>query len=188
MKNYEAFLKIREKISEEERRIPALETELVSKQRAQTKLNDEGVKAEMLEEKGRQAKKQAAEENEEAALRVKEELEKLKRKLEFMKTNSASATEAALGDLREHYRAASKPLVLELVKSLRAALETEKQLVSLADEANGKRTLVTPYPRIVCPIIWPLLLNPAGVFKEGPFDLWLRRVKEEGFDVDGVGT
>ena len=157
MKNYEAFLTIREKILVDELRIPQLEGELVHRRSRQPQLEEEAHRAWALEEPDAGKLKAAAEENEKAIVRLDEEVKKLKKRVETLKKESIPAQEAAIRDLQVYYRKAAEPLVVEYAKRLRAAAETEAELARLNDEATEKGYQVAGHPRIIMPPMLRLL-------------------------------
>jgi len=183
MKNYEAFLEVKEKMAEDECRIPALQEELVAKERAQAGLDETATRAEVLAERGADKLASAAEENGKAVIKLRGEIKRLQKKIEIMNENNNSRLEAALRDVREHYRAALEPLVAELIKKARALLEVEKQIGALRDEAQQKTAHVTPYPRMIFPWIPGVLLKQEEISIQQPFYLLLKSLKEEGFDI-----
>jgi hypothetical protein len=183
MKNYEEFLEIKEKMAVDTRRIPGLQMELVAKERAQAGLDEATIRAETLAERGADKLAAAAEENRKAVIKLREEIKKLQKKIEIMNESNNPRLEAALKDLREHYRAALEPLVAEFIKRARTLQEVEKQIDVLRDEAHLKMAYVTPYPRVVFPWIPGVLLIQGEIHIQQPFRLLLKSLKEEGFDV-----
>jgi hypothetical protein len=183
MKNYEAFLAIREKISEDEGRIPQLETELMSKRGEQARLDEAAHRAWALDEPNAGKLKAAAEENEKAVFKLGDEVKKLKKRVELMKKENLPAQEAALGDLRVYYRKAVEPLIRELVKRLRAACDIERQLGVLRDESTAKMQQVTPYPRIVWPTNTNFLIPVEGRFENSPLGFFFKALERDEFDI-----
>jgi len=183
MKNYEAFLAIREKISEDERRIPTLQNELLNKQRAQVQLDEEARRAWALDEPNAGKLKATAEENEKAVVRLEEELKKLKTRVALMGKDSISMEEKAIRDLQVHYRALAEPLVKELAKRLRAAAEIEAEIQRLDYEAKLKGLTITVYPRVIMPIIFRFLLPDQGRFNNGPLGRFFGSLREDNFEV-----
>lgn len=187
MKNYEAFLEIRKKISEDERRILELEGgELNLKQRSQAQLDEKAHRAWALDEPNADKLKATAQENEKAVFRIEEELKKLKKRVELMKKDNVPAQEAALADLRAYYRKAAEPLVMELAKRLGAAAEIEAEIIRLDKEAAQKGYQVTSYPRIIMPPIVRCLLPQEGKFRDGYLGGFLRCLKQDGFEIGDV--
>ena len=186
MKNFEAFKKFKQKIAEAGINIPKLKDELLILKKKQPALDLEANKAKYLEEKGWHEKAQKAEENKKAVGKLQTEIEETEKGVEVLKEELKRLEDAALSDIRRHYRPLYEEAARKLLPALKQAFELEKELIRIAEEARGKANQVTPIGLLMVPPLNRLLVERDGEVKEyAPFHRFVKDAEQQGIRLEG---
>lgn len=191
MSNIEECKRLKESIQAWHTKTPEMEEELSGMVKVQAKLDEEALRAEILEERGWQEKKKAADENRSEISRTREKIAKCEEAIDILKEKEKQLQRGVIKELKEKHRPEYEMAIKAYAKKLRAAADAEEKVEEL------KRTVEVEAARI-------LSSNGAGIERRltilpgfrpiltgGPFTpenltqykYFLKNCKEQGIDV-----
>ena len=144
MNSFEKCKKLRNSIGEYGDKIVALKKEIVEKNEAQRRLDEDALKAEILEEKNWKKKKEAADINRETISKLKEKIEETQRAIEILKAESEKVKREALRELKEKYMGSYTEAVKVFLEKAREAEKAEQNFRKIKDDADTAAVEIDP--------------------------------------------
>lgn len=185
MKSIEKIEKVTAAISNLATKFAELEKGLAVKLQEQEKLDDEALRAEILEQENWEAKKEAARKNREKIKEIKEEIERKKRAKELYGEERKSNREEALKEIRAEYGPIFEQRIKEFLKKARQAEKAEQAVRAVREEANKLVYKIGCYGRGALPFVINVLIEKDGDRPEyGPLNLFIKDCKQQGIDID----
>jgi len=195
MKNIEDANRLKGAISGYQEKIPKLNDRITELRKAQAELDEKALKMEILEEKGWQEAKKAANENRNKIPELKAEIEKAEKAIEILEQRFKSLRASIMKEFKEKFYKECAEDLQEYAKRLKAAAEYEQGLIERRQEVEREiRTTLSngrsgfgPYdlPASVLPAFSPFLT--AGPFSPENMSLYrhfMKTCEEQGINVD----
>ncbi|HEB35917.1 MAG TPA: hypothetical protein ENI18_08765 [Candidatus Aminicenantes bacterium] len=135
MKNVEAYRRLAKKVADYNLR--ELSGELKEAQRKQNTLEEEALKAEILEDKNWEAKRDEARQNREKVDAIKKKIDVSKEAAGILQEQQQKISRAAKKEVEAEYRPAFEAKARELLKKARETEKVELELEQIIGEANS---------------------------------------------------
>lgn len=183
--------KLKEKSQEYERQIPQLEEKLNEALRICNELDEESLKALILEEKDWKEKKQLVDEKKEEIKRLKEEIKRNKYAVQLLKENQQKIKNEVLKEFKKKYKDNYEILLKRFGKALKKAVEIEEEILIFKRDAERDviSVILGPYARTLAESILPSfvpILN-AGPFEPenmSQYEYFIKNCKEQGINIE----
>jgi len=193
MNNLEVYRGLERKISEYN--FKKLNTELKAKKEKQNILEDEALKAEILEEKNWKTKREVAKENRREIEEIEKKIKGLEKSVQLLREKQGEVSRVAKKEVEKEYRPAYEAKVRELLKKARETEKVEQELEQITKEANvlcrELDTYVGPYSSALSSIILPPLhlivyggYGLRGEKCESPIERFIKDCKETGIKIE----
>jgi len=144
MNDFEKCKKLRNSIQELRGKILKLKEEIAEKNKAQRTLDEDALKAEILEEKNWEKKKEAANRNREDVFRLKEKIEENQKAIEILKEESIKFTKETLKNLKPKYIEAYTEAIKIFMEKAREAEKAELNFIKIKDDADMMAAEIDP--------------------------------------------
>jgi chromosome segregation ATPase len=190
MNSIQEYEKLRDSIREYQGKIPKLKNQITEMTRAQLELDEEALKAEILEERGWEKKKEKAKENRAKIPELKAEIQKAEKALEILGGKLKKLRPAVVQELKKKHRPGYEQAIKEYAKKLKVAAEAEKEIAEKLDEAD------TETRRLLANGTGPVFVTFLPAFQQiltgGPFrplgltqyEHFRRDCEEQGISID----
>jgi len=183
--------KLKEKAQEYENQIPQLEEKLDEAMRVCNELDEESLKAMILEEKDWKEKKQLLDEKKEEVKRLKEEVKRNKYAVQLLKEKQQKIRNEVLKEFKKKYRDNYETLLKKFSKALKKAAEIEEEILVFKRDAERDviSVILGPHARTVAESIFPSFVP---ILTAGPFEpenmsqykYFIKNCKEQGINVE----
>ena len=186
IKNFDKLQKLSTALHDYEVRHSKLEAGLKAKKDKQNELDDEALKAEILESKDLKKKQATADENREGIKAIKEEIEKVQRIIELLRKERSGFESEALKEIQKAYRPRLEQSLKAFFEKLKELNEAELTVAKIRDEASDEARNLgissgVGLERSGPPEIFTLESPPGSKFY--PIEAFIRRCKANGFDL-----
>lgn len=193
MKNLEVYRALKRKISEYD--FKKLNAELKAKKENQNILEDEALKAEILEEKNWKTKREVAKENRREIEEIEKKIKGLERSVQLFREKQEEVSRSAKKEVEKEYRPTYEAKVRELLKKAKETEKVEQELEQITKEANvlceELDTYVGPHSSVLDSIILPPLhliayggYGQRGEKCESPLEKFIKDCKEAGIKIE----
>lgn len=185
-KNFDKLQKLSTALHDYEIKHAKLEADLKAKKDLQNELDDEALKAEILESKDLEQKQLAADENREIIKEIKEEIEKVQRAIELLKKERTGFESEALKEIQKHYRPELEKALREFYTKIKEANRAEMAVEKIRNEAQEKARSLGISSSVGLELTGPFeiftLENPPGS-SFYPIEAFVKRCKANGFNL-----
>jgi len=183
--------KLKEKAQEYEKEIPQLEEKLNEAIKVCNDLDEESLKAMILEEKDWREKKQLFDEKKEEIKRLKEEIKRDKYAVQLLKEKQQKIRNEVLKEFKKKYRDNYETLIKKFGKELKKAAEIEKEILVFKRDAERDviSVILGLHARTLAESIFPSFVPilTAGPFEPenmSQFKYFIKNCKEQGINVE----
>ena len=186
IKNFDKLQKLSTALHDYEVRHSKLEADLKAKKDKQNELDDEALKAEILESKDLKKKQAVSDENREGIKAIKEEIEKVQRIIELLRKERSGFESEALKEIQKAYRPRLEQSLKEFYAKLKELNEAELAIEQIRNEALDEARDLGISSGVGLEKSGPpdtfTLEHPLGS-KFYPVEAFIKRCKANGFDL-----